>query len=133
MTRDQFYRLTIGTVIVIVFIFALAVSNSISAQATWEEAEHLDAIALEALAAVPTEERPGDPDVLDALQGELYAASQDEQVSPVCRHYADVILLNTALLEAWYHFPESASLAALTFEAAIPELGQSKSRCQFGT
>lgn len=109
----------------------LAVSmpfSGVSASAAADE--HISEIGKRGLAAIPRETGVGETDqeALTAALDELYEITQDEQISPACRFYAETILSNLIILDVWGRYPNSLSIRSL-HDYIIPSLPIFKDRC----
>lgn len=110
----------IATLIVLIALLNLTIQ-------TVHAGELEDALITEtAIAAI--EAIDGEVDDMIAAQFTLYDITQDAEVSPQCRHYADVALVGAVILENLSYYPESNSFEFLN-QLTAEVLGPAKNDC----
>lgn len=98
----SFVWTAIKTLIVGLAFIALILTPAMVANASDTEEEYVTEVALRAATIEGPEQ--------DAAMAELYSIVLDEQASPACRSYAEVVLLATTLLNASVEYPDSEGI-----------------------
>lgn len=106
----SFILMSIRNTIVGLALAALVLTPALVVGASASDSEEEYITLLGVLAAEGAYERG--PEQALAL-GELYATSLDEEASPACRAYAEVLLLTTTMLNATMEYPESEVVEAV--------------------